>query len=100
MADQLKNAIKQAADLGDDYEVIVEKYLDANQVALILGATKYKIVKIKDVDAYNVHFYKNNKLLEVRRGKINSTTLQVSREPNKKARSFFNLYLTFSLFGR
>jgi hypothetical protein len=100
MAEQLKNAIKTASDTGDEYLVLVDKYVDISSVLSTLNCSSYKVVNRKDSEIYDIFFYKENKLLQVRKGIIKGTGLQVAREPSRRQMSFFNFYLVFSLFGR
>jgi len=97
---QLKDEIKQAHELGDDYYVNVEKYIPVKEFIGSMDVSSYKVVKRPDADVYDVHFYKNNKYKVSRKGIIKGNVLQVARESNKRQLSLYNIYLVFTLFRR
>jgi hypothetical protein len=99
MAD-LKNAIKQSADLNDEYIVHVDKYVNINVLMNNMNITDYKIKKRKDSEVYDVSFYKNLKLVETRKAIFKGNDLHVARYATPKTMSFYQVYLVFSLFGR
>ena len=97
---QLKDEIKQAHDLGDDFSVNVDKYILVKDFIGSMDVSSYKVVKRSDTDVYDVHFYKNNKYKLSRKGIIKSNVLHVARESNKRQFSLYNIYLVFTLFRR
>jgi hypothetical protein len=97
---QLKDEIKQASDLGDDFYVNVDKYIPVKDFIGNMDVSSYKVVKRVDSDVYDVHFYKNNKYKLSRKGIIKSNALHVARESNKRQLSLYNIYLVFTLFRR
>jgi hypothetical protein len=97
---QLKDEIKQAHDLGDEYNVQVEKYLPIKEFMGSMDISNWKAKKRPDCDVYDVHFYKNNKYKLSRKGVIKSNVMQVSREANNRQMSLYNIYLVFTLFRR
>jgi hypothetical protein len=97
---QLKDEIKQASDLGDDFNVNVDKYIPVKEFIGSMDISTYKVVKRVDSDVYDVHFYKNNKYKLSRKGIIKGNAIHVSRESNKRQLSLYNIYLVFTLFRR
>lgn len=97
---QLKDEIKQASDLGDDFYVSVDKYIPVKEFIGSMDVSSYKVNKRADTDVYDVHFYKNNKYKVSRKGIIKGNSLHVARESNKRQFSLYNIYLVFTLFHR
>jgi hypothetical protein len=97
---QLKDEIKQASDLNDEFVVNIEKYIPVKEFTSNLDITSYKVIKRENCDVYDVHFYKNNKYKMGRKGIIKSNALHVSRESSKRNMTLYNIYLVFTLFRR
>lgn len=99
--DDLKNAIKTASDLNDEYIVSVDKYINIDQLTPVLDFDEYKITKRPDKEnVFDVFLIKNKKVIQNRKAVIRNNVLFVCRKPSKKIFSFYKFYLVFSLFGR
>jgi len=97
---QLKDSIKQVADLGDKYEIILEKYIDVDLLTSSMNLTSIEPVERETKGVYDVYFKNKGKVVEIRKGIIKNNKLHVAREKNAKKLSFYQIYLVFSLFGR
>jgi hypothetical protein len=97
---QLKEDIKQASDLGDDYIVQLDKYVPIKEYTANMDVTNYRVIKRIDSDVYDIHFYKKNRYRFTRKAVIKNNVFHVSRESNKRGLSLYNIYLVFTLFRR
>ena len=97
---QLKDEIKQASDLNDDYVVHLDKYIPVKEYTNGMDISHYKAKKRPECDVYDIHFYKDNSYRFSRKAIIKNNSLHVSRESNKRGISLYNIYLVFTLFRR
>jgi hypothetical protein len=96
----LKESIQLAHDMGDEYQIDVDKYVNIELYMLHLDVSRCVVLpKANKEGIYDIKLYNCDRLVETRKGIMRNGEILVARNIRRKNKSRYNIFVYLKLFS-